>query len=99
MELPSRRRSETGNTCRVHFFIEVLVNLCTSHEAVDLDRIERELALLKQLEQNAYALSCEEDGCISCELTVLSEDLNVEFKKVVLTKQRVMETSNRHYDD
>jgi len=60
------------------FFIEVLVSLCTGHDQVNLDIMERKLSLLKRLNQKGYVLDCEEDGCVSCELTVQSKSLTAE---------------------
>jgi hypothetical protein len=60
------------------FFVEVLVNLCTSHHPVNLDFVEKRLLLLRQLEERGYVLNCEEDGCISCELTIPSKNLIAE---------------------
>lgn len=81
------------------FFVEVLVSLCTSQDAVDLNLIDRGLSLLRRLEQNEYVLNCEEDGCISCELTVQLKDLSAEFKDTRTTIERLMKTSNRHIDE
>ncbi len=72
------------------FFIEVLVILCTNQDAVDLDRIERELALLKRLEQHEYAMNCAE-GCVSCERIMSSDIVKAECEKIFLMTQRVLE--------
>ena len=60
------------------FFIEILVSLCTDHDHVNLDIIERKLSLLIQLKKRGYLLTCEEDGSLSCELAVPSEGLEAE---------------------
>jgi hypothetical protein len=60
------------------FFIEVLVSVCRGRDPVDLDRIEKSLFLLRQLKKRGYVLNCEEDGCISCELTVSPRNLIAE---------------------
>ena len=76
------------------FFREVLVSLCIGHDPVDLDLIERKLSLLKRLEQKGYVLNCEEDGCVSCELTVQSKDLIAEFKDTSSMIERFLKTRN-----
>jgi hypothetical protein len=62
------------------FFIEVLVSLCTCQDDVDLDLIEKKVSLLSRLKERGYLLSCEEDGCVSCELTVPSKNLITEYE-------------------
>lgn len=62
------------------FFVEVLVNLCTDHDPVNLNLMESKLSLLRRLKQKGYTLNCEEDGCVSCELTVQSKNLIAECK-------------------
>jgi hypothetical protein len=62
------------------FFIEVLVSLCTGHDPMDLDIMERKLSLLRRLKQRGFVFNCEEDGCMSCELTVQSKGLIAEYK-------------------
>ncbi|MFX0201473.1 MAG: hypothetical protein ACFFCW_35600 [Candidatus Hodarchaeota archaeon] len=65
------------------FFVEVLVNLCTSDRSVNLELVEMNLLLLKQLEKRGYVLNCEEDGSISCELTVSSKNLIAECTAIL----------------
>ena len=65
------------------FFVEVLVSLCTSDHTVNLDLVEKNLHLLKQLEKRGYALNCEDDGSISCELTVSSNNLAAECEAII----------------
>jgi hypothetical protein len=62
------------------FFVEVLVSLCTDHDPVDLDLMDSKLLLLRRLKTKGYTLNCEEDGCVSCELTVQSKNLIAEYK-------------------
>ena len=66
-----------------YFFVEVLVSLCTSDHTVNLDLVEKSLHLLKQLERWGYALNCEDDGSISCELTVSSKNLAAEYEAII----------------
>ncbi len=73
------------------FFVEVLVSLCGSHHPVNLDFLERKLLLLRQLEERRYVLNCEEDGCISCELTVPSKNLIAECEVTSLIIKKCTE--------
>lgn len=57
------------------FFVEVLLNLCASNNPMNLDLVEKNLVLLRRIEERGYVLSCEEDGSILCELTVSSKNL------------------------
>ena len=66
------------------FFVEVLVSLFTSHHPLNLDLVEKNLFLLRQLDERGYVLNCEEDGCISCELIVPSEKLITECEATTL---------------
>jgi len=65
------------------FFIEVLASPCTNDRAVNLEFVETNLRLLKQLEKRGYVLNCEEDGSISCELTVSSKNLAAEYEAII----------------
>jgi hypothetical protein len=65
------------------FFIEVLISLCTSDRSVNLELVETNLILLKQLEKRGYVLNCEEDGSISCELTISSKNLIAECEAIL----------------
>lgn len=71
------------------YFVEVLVSLCTSDRSVNLDLMEKNLLLLKQLEKRGYVLNCEEDGSISCELTVHSKNLTAECEATSLIIRNV----------
>lgn len=74
-------RFESAET--TSFFIEVLLSLCTSDHTVDLNLVERNLHLLKQLEKRGYALSCEDDGTISCEHAISSKNLAAECEVII----------------
>ena len=65
------------------FFVEILVTLCTSEHSVNLELVEKALLLLKQLEKRGYVLNCEEDGSISCELTVSLKNLKAECEAIL----------------
>jgi len=62
------------------FFLEVLIYMCAANSTVDLKSIERNLTILKQLGKRGYSLSCEEGGCISCEIAVPPQSLAIEYK-------------------
>jgi len=80
------------------FFIEVLVSLCTGGNHVNLNIIERKLSLLKRLNQKGYVLNCEEDGCVSCELTVQSKSLTSECVTTSSILEEYLETKKRTVD-
>jgi hypothetical protein len=66
------------------FFVEVIANLCADHHAVNLNSLKNNLLLLRKLKERGYELTCEEDGAISCELTVSSENLTLEYEAAIL---------------
>jgi len=76
------------------FFIEVLLSLCTGHNPVNLDDMSKKLSMLKRLKQDKYVLSCEEDGCVSCELAVQSKSLAARYAiaKTILEKHVKVES-------
>jgi len=76
------------------FFIEVLVSLCTGNDHVNLNIMERKLSLLKRLHQEGYVLDCEEDGCVSCELTVQSKSLTAECMSASSILEKYMKMEN-----
>ncbi len=63
--------SSNGN---YKFFIEALISLYKGLNSVDLSFMQKQLLLLRQLKERGYTLSCDEDGCISCELTISQEN-------------------------
>ena len=70
------------------FFVEIIVSLCGSHHVVNLDFLEKNLAVLKQLRGRGYLLACEEDGTVSCELAIPSENLTAEYEAATLIIER-----------
>ena len=80
------------------FFIEVLVSLCTGHDPVNLNIMERKLSLLRRMKQKGYIFNCEEDGCISCELAVQSKSLVAECMTTRSILEKCMKTENGHSD-
>ena len=81
------------------FFIEVLVSLCAGHDQVNLNIMKRKLSLLKRLHQKGYVLNCEEDGCMSCELTVRSKGLTAECMTANLILEEYLKTKNDTSND
>ena len=81
-------RRESAN--RLLFFLEVLVSMCVVGCTVDLERMERNLLLLKQLKNVGCSLTCEENSCISCEIAVASQDLAKEYAKIDSITCRVL---------
>jgi len=74
------------------FFIEIITNLCANHHAVvDLNLLEKNLLILRQLKERGYLLTCEEDGTISCELAVPSENLLTEYEAAILIIEECVE--------
>ena len=74
------------------FFIEIIASLCADHHAVvDLNLLEKNLLMLRQLKERGYVLTCEEDGTISCELTVPSENLLAEYEAALLVMEECAE--------
>jgi hypothetical protein len=62
------------------FFVEIIAKLCPRDHPVNLTSLEKNLNILKQLKEKGYHLTCDEDGTISCELAVRSENLVAEYK-------------------
>jgi hypothetical protein len=63
------------------FFIEIIKKLCADH-VVNLNSLENSLLILRKLEERGYVLTCE-DGSVSCELAVPSENLTVEYETAI----------------
>lgn len=74
-------------------FFEVLVYLCSSAAKVDVHGLERAVAFLKQLQARGHSLNCEDDYCISCEMTVPSKNASAEYERLASTATRVFQTS------
>jgi len=67
------------------FFFEVVVQSCLESSEVDLQLLEKNLVLLKKLQTRGYLLNCEDDGCISCEITVPSQNITTEYETIQST--------------
>lgn len=65
------------------FFIEIIASLCANHHVVNLNFLEKNLLILKQLKERGYVLTCEEDGTVSCELIVPPENLTLEYEAAI----------------
>lgn len=70
------------------FFVEIIVSLCAGHHVVNLDFLEKNLAILRQLKERGYVLTCEGDGTVSCELAVPSKNLTAEYEAATLIIER-----------
>ncbi len=66
------------------FFLEVVVRSCLESSDVDLQLLEKNLVLLKRLQTREYLLNCEDDGCISCEITVSPQNITSEYETIQL---------------
>ena len=69
-------------------FIEIIGSLCAERHVVNLNSLEKNLAILRQLKERGYVLTCEEDGTFSCELAVPSENLAAEYEAATLIIER-----------
>jgi len=67
------------------FFFEVVVQSCLESSEVDLQLLEKNLVFLRKLKARGYSLNCEDDGCISCEVTVSSQNVASEYEAIRLT--------------
>jgi hypothetical protein len=67
------------------FFIEIIASLRADHHTVNLNSLENNLLILRKLKERGYVLTWEEDGSVSCELTVQSETLTVEYEAAIST--------------
>ena len=66
------------------FFLEVLIYLCSDNSQVDLPLLENKLVFLKELQEQKYALSCQNDSSIFGEITVPAENLETEYETIKL---------------
>jgi hypothetical protein len=64
------------------FFVEILVYLCSGSSNADLAALEKSLACLKELKARNYALTCQDNNCVSCEAAVTASNLIKEYVKV-----------------
>jgi hypothetical protein len=73
------------------FFIEIISSFCADHHGVNLNFLEKNLLILRQLKERGYVLTCEEDGTVSCELAVPFEKLTVECEAAILIIEKCTE--------
>jgi hypothetical protein len=64
-----------------HFFVEVLIYLCSSFSDADLEALKKSLRCLEKLKARNYALACQDGNCISCEASVTDQNLVEECNK------------------
>jgi hypothetical protein len=62
------------------FFVEIIVRPFPRNHPMNLHSLEKNLNILKHLKERGYRLTGDEDGTISCELLVQSENLVAEYK-------------------
>ena len=67
---------------QAHYFLEVVIHLCTTPSEVNIALLEKSLTFLKELQARKYSLSCGDDGSISCEADVTPDDLDAEYGAV-----------------
>jgi len=79
-----------GPSDRLSYFLEVVIILCPRSPEVDTAHLEKELMLLKELQERGYSLSCEDDGSISCEASIASRNLDGEYEVVRSTVARFL---------
>jgi DNA-binding IclR family transcriptional regulator len=73
------------------FFIEIIASPYADHHAVNLNSLENSLLVLRKLKERGYVLTCEEDGAVSCELAVPSENLTLEYEAAISIIKKYME--------
>jgi hypothetical protein len=71
------------------FFIEIIASLCADNHTLNLNSFENSLLILRKLKERGYVLTCEEDGSISCELAVPSENLTVECEAAISILKKI----------
>jgi len=76
---------------RPSFFVEVVITPCRGTIAVDLESFEKILSLMKTLEKRGYALNCQDDGSISCEIMLRPQELNQELRAVVSATREILD--------
>jgi hypothetical protein len=64
------------------FFIEILLYLCPNSTNVNLKTLEKNLTCLKTLRTRNYTLTCQDDNCVSCEKTILTQHLTREYSTI-----------------
>jgi len=67
---------------QLSFFIEVLVYLFTEPSEIDLPLLETKLEFLRELEKRGYSLACQDESCISCEITIAPRNLASEYETI-----------------
>jgi len=78
-----------GPSGQAFCFLEVVVHLCPSTSEVDTALLEKSLTFLKELQARGYSLSCEDDGSISCEISLTPDNLDTEYEAVKSTVMRI----------
>jgi hypothetical protein len=58
---------------------------------VNLNSLENKLLIMRKLKERRYVLTCEEDGAVSCELAVPSENLTLEYEAAILIIKKYLD--------
>jgi hypothetical protein len=62
--------------------LSAVIYLCPSLGDANLGSLEKGLICLKKLKARNYALTCQDDNCVSCEAAVPAPNLTEEYGKV-----------------
>jgi hypothetical protein len=73
------------------FFVEIIASFCADHHGANLNFLEKNLFILRQLKERGYVLTCEEDGTVSCELNVPLEKLTAEYEAAIFIIEKCAE--------
>jgi hypothetical protein len=68
------------------YFVEVVIPICRG-EKVNIPELEKKIALLKSLEKRGYALICEDDGSISCEIELPRSEIDSELVQLAEARE------------
>jgi hypothetical protein len=62
------------------FFLEAVIPFCQGPK-VDLDRMEKMLEILRELEEEGFSLTCQNDMSFNCELVIRKDDLERVYER------------------
>ncbi|MCW3992473.1 MAG: hypothetical protein NWE79_07170 [Candidatus Bathyarchaeota archaeon] len=62
------------------FFLEAVIPFCPGPK-VDLDRMEKTLEILRELEEEDFSITCQNDMSFSCELVIRKDDLEGVYER------------------
>ncbi|MCD1293528.1 hypothetical protein CUJ83_00770 [Methanocella sp. CWC-04] len=64
------------------FFVEVTLTLFNERPRVNIQTLEKDLMIIKELHRRGYTLNCHDDACISAELIVSPQKIKSEYEDV-----------------